>query len=594
MAGFRYPRRLGPWYNNIAMSFILRAALAVLLLCAASAVAQPSINAVYNAASYQVQVNASNNGANPIAQGAYFVILGSGLGPSAISIASSLPFQTSQGGTSVSVTSGGTTVPCWMYYSSAGQVAGIVPSSTPVGAATITVTFNGQTSKPANINVVKFSPGIFTANAAGSGMASAGIQLSATSAPIMGLATPAHPSDVVVLYGTGFGPISGDDSGPPNAAIPSTGTVSVIVGGKTITPVYAGRNPQSPGLDQIDIVLPADVPLGCYTPGVVTVNNIPSNDFTISTAAAGSTSCVHPFGLSQAAEATLDAGGTVNVGVFAAIGGAASGFVAEGAGGLFDNANAAQLYNAFTTLITFFHVTYYPAPTGSCVVYDEIAGPPPASPIPQDFTGIGGKELQPAAFITLSGPGGISQNILRAGSSGPGSGYLWAHLVSQLDPAKLGQGTFTLSGAAGPDIAAFTASTAFPPNLTWKNMGNLNAPFAANGVTITWDGGPATGQPNVNIFGSSSVFNNADPSKNRGKSFSCIVDANAKQFAVPASITSQLPVPGAGEYEVGSLGMSIGGGAPFNATLTNGTPLDGSFFGFGEAYVNNGSTFSWK
>jgi hypothetical protein len=46
--------------------------------------------------------------------------------------------------------------------------------------------------------------------------------------------------------------------------------------------------------------------------------------------------------------------------------------------------------------------------------------------------------------------------------------------------------------------------------------------------------------------------------------------------------------------EIGSLGISIGGGGQFNATLTGGQKLDGTFFGFGEAYVNNGSTFSWK
>ena len=70
-------------------------------------------------------------------------------------------------------------------------------------------------------------------------------------------------------------------------------------------------------------------------------------------------------------------------------------------------------------------------------------------------------------------------------------------------------------------------------------------------------------------------------------------------FLVHGSSVSALPsfdltVPGAGEYEVGSLGISIGGGGQFNASLTNGNPLDGSFFGFGEAYVNNGSSFAWK
>jgi hypothetical protein len=123
-------------------------------------------------------------------------------------------------------------------------------------------------------------------------------------------------------------------------------------------------------------------------------------------------------------------------------------------------------------------------------------------------------------------------------------------------------------------------------------MGNLLSPPTANGVTITWTGSGTAAQSNVNIFGNASVFNNSDPSKNRGTSFSCIVPANASPFAVPATITQKLPVAGAGEVANGSLGISIGGGSQFNATLANGQPLDGSFFGFGEAFVNSGIT--WK
>ena len=96
----------------------------------------------------------------------------------------------------------------------------------------------------------------------------------------------------------------------------------------------------------------------------------------------------------------------------------------------------------------------------------------------------------------------------------------------------------------------------------------------------------------MNIFGSASVFNNSDPSQNRGKSFSCIVSATSGQFAVPASITSRLPVAGTGETAEGSLGISIGGGSPFDATLTSGKALDGTFFGFGEAFVN--SPVKWQ
>ncbi len=365
----------------------------------------------------------------------------------------------------------------------------------------------------------------------------------------------------------------------------------VTIGGASAAVQYAGRSPNYAGLDQVNIQLPSSLPLGCYTPAVVTVNGIPSNDFTLSTASATG-SCVHPFGLNAQSEAAVDAGGTANVGVFAAIRGAVLSLNAEGAGGLFESANAAQLYATYATLLTNFHVEYYPVlgvpgiNIGTCVIYDELSGLSSGVSVPRDFTSIGSRELQPAASLTLSGPNNASQDISRAGSA-PGSGYLWLNILTPL----LGPGTWTLSGAAGPDIAAFNAQTQFPANLTWTNMGSLTNP-QRGGTTISWTGGGTTAQPDVNIFGNSSVFNLTDPSQNRGKSFSCVVPASASPFAIPAAITQQLPVAGANEVAAGSLGISTGGGAQFNAALSNGTPLDGSFFGFGEAFVNQ--NVIWK
>src|SRR5258708_6628595 len=174
----------------------------------------------------------------------------------------------------------------------------------------------------------------------------------------------------MIVYGTGLGPISGADNTPPGA-VSTGGTVTVTVGGKAATVLYAGRAPQFPGEDQINIQLPSDIPLGCYTPAIVTGNGIPSNNFVLSTGSAVG-SCVHPFGLSAAAEAALDAGGTANVGVFSAIRGAASGITADGAGGLFESANEVQLYTTYSQILASFRVVSYPTPAGACVVYDGL------------------------------------------------------------------------------------------------------------------------------------------------------------------------------------------------------------------------------
>jgi uncharacterized protein (TIGR03437 family) len=517
----------------------------------------------------------------PIAQGSIFVVFGTGLSSDGLVQASSFPLQTALNGTSIAVTSNGLASNAFMVYTLPTQLAAILPSNTATGPATLTVTSSGQTSKSINIVVTKAVPGIFTFNSQGFGPGIAQVAFSGTDIRLNNLTTPGTPNSVMILYGTGLGPISGADNTPPGAVSPG-GTVTVTVGGKAATVLYAGRAPLFPGEDQINIQLPADVPLGCYTPAVVTVNGVPSNDFTLSTASATG-SCVHPFGLTAVTEAALDAGGTANVGVFAAIRGAASGIVADGAGGLFESANESQLYTTYSQVLASFHVTSYPAPTGQCVLYDELSVPTGLT-IP-DFSTIGSTELKSQPFaLTLTAPDNTTTAILSTTA-----GYIKVNLIGPASPAILGPGTFTLSGTAGPDIAAFKATTQFPDNLFWSNSGNLLSP-PRSGVTIQWAGG---GSGNLNIFGNATVFNPADPSQNRGKSFSCLIPANGgPTFAIPPALLGQLPVPqGASEIGAGSLGIAVGGGSQFNATLTSGKSLDGTIFGFGEAFVN---AVTWK
>src|SRR5579872_4375490 len=67
---------------------------------------------------------------SPLAQGGIFIIQGTGLGPASISIATAAFQSTTLSNTSVSVTVGTTTVSALMYYTSATQVAALLPSNT--------------------------------------------------------------------------------------------------------------------------------------------------------------------------------------------------------------------------------------------------------------------------------------------------------------------------------------------------------------------------------------------------------------------------------------------------------------------------------
>src|SRR5437870_1195607 len=72
-----------------------------------------------------------------IAQGSIFIVFGSGLGPATLARASAFPLPRTLGGTSINVNSGGTTVQPIILYTSAGQVAAVMPSNTAVGSATL-------------------------------------------------------------------------------------------------------------------------------------------------------------------------------------------------------------------------------------------------------------------------------------------------------------------------------------------------------------------------------------------------------------------------------------------------------------------------
>jgi len=70
------------------------------------------------------------------------------------------------------VTVEGTKVNAPLYYTSAGQVAALLPSNTPTGTGTIMVTYNGRSSPPTTpITVVANNVGVFTVGSDGQGPA---------------------------------------------------------------------------------------------------------------------------------------------------------------------------------------------------------------------------------------------------------------------------------------------------------------------------------------------------------------------------------------------------------------------------------------
>ena len=125
-----------------------------------------------------VFVNSANNSADystTVAQGSLFVVFGNNMGPATLVEVSQFPLQTVLAGTSVTVTSGSATLNCPMVYTSSAQVAAILPSNTPVGAATVTVSYSGSIASygfaTTPVTVTASSVGIYTTTSSGLGSA---------------------------------------------------------------------------------------------------------------------------------------------------------------------------------------------------------------------------------------------------------------------------------------------------------------------------------------------------------------------------------------------------------------------------------------
>ena len=141
--------------------------------------------------------SAASNLPGVIAPGEFVVFTGSALGPAQFVPAAPggdgvYPAQLA--GTSVLVNG----LPAPLIYTSATQVAAMIPDSASAGMAQVSVTYLGQTSFPFPIQVVPVAPAIFTADSTGRGRAT-------TVSQDGSINTPVDWGDSITLFMTGAG-----------------------------------------------------------------------------------------------------------------------------------------------------------------------------------------------------------------------------------------------------------------------------------------------------------------------------------------------------------------------------------------------------
>jgi len=174
-----------------------------------------------------------------------------------------IPLPTSLGGVQVELTdAAGAQTLAPLVYVSPGQVNYLVPANVPPGKLDVAVRSNGNVVSRGTLELDKVAPALFSANSDGRGIAAAQVvrvkpdgtqiyepvaQFDAAQGRYV-----ARPIDFgalndrlfLLLYGTGF----------RNAAV-----AGLQVGTSALALSYAGKQPQFPGLDQVNAELPREL-----------------------------------------------------------------------------------------------------------------------------------------------------------------------------------------------------------------------------------------------------------------------------------------------------------------------------------------------
>jgi uncharacterized protein (TIGR03437 family) len=447
------------------------------------------------------------------------VIAGTGLADpttAAVLQDSTQGLPTTLNGASVQVTSGGTTVTPAFYYTSFTQLALVLPSKTPLGTAQITVSYNGQTSAPFTFQVVQAAPGFASYDGTGTGL---GAALNPTTYVPYSYADSIPPGATVVLYGSGLGADAATDTKYVSGPFNINNLAHIYVGGVDALIPYQGSFGY-PGLNQVNVTIPASAPTGCNVPVVgVTAAGIPTNTITL------------PIGNGICSDAALGINGnlllqptinTAQVGILLSPGTGEPNVAFES----FTSYNGSDFLNALTAESLVVNLGIEPGAAwvslNGCLVQQSAI-----SPNPPVGTGLNG------GSVTVSGPAGGAPLAV------PGA----VALPSSFLPAA--GGSFTFQGYGGPDVGAFTANFVAPSQaFIWTNESTTAEVTRSSGLPITWIGGASNSYVQI-----TAIPYSGGPYLAPGATaiLSCTVPTSAGQFTVPSYVLAALP---AGPYNL--------------------------------------------
>ena len=515
-----------------------------------------------------------------IAQGSIFDIFGANLAGTRTPLLN-VPLQTGVSGVNVTVTVNGVSNRAPLYFLSPQQIVAILPSATPAGDGTVTVTTSaGSGSGP--IHVVQSTFGILTLNGSSAGPAAA----FDAGSNLLGFTNALNPGDYFVLWGTGAGPVSGDETVLQTPANLDAVPFAVEVGGLSAPVVYHGRS-QFPGLDQVVAMVPAGVTPGCWVSVVARSGGngeIVGNFATLPIASSGRTCSDAAMGLTTAQVQKLSAQPSFHIGILDLQKQVNTQFGIPGAPNESDTATAAflQLRSA-----DFAAAAFGPS-VGSCLVTGAAQPPYAWGQVPAAW-------LDAGPSLAVSGAAG-SASLPQTGVGGYGTGAFGSYLLPAGFPAyqnaagaysggldtgpsalfvpHAGGGEYTFANrTGGADIPAFQATIDFPTPLpSWPQGTALyqSAISLSRGLTLNWSGG----DPNSFFLISGRTYGAGTPSP--VVEFTCATPAAAGRFTIPSAVLQSLPAAALNFANPGSVPVIQIAQASFPRTFSA-TGLDFAF-----------------
>lgn len=466
------------------------------------------------------------NGA--IARGSMFSVFGRNLGPASAQQVSAFPLQPTFAGVAVELSQGTNKVSALPVYVSAAQLNVILPSTTPLGAVSLRVVYNGQTGNPIPINVTAASIGLFSVNGGGFGPGIVQNFVSQASQPINSLSATARPGQTEILWGTGLGAATFSDAVAPTAVTLDT-SLELFVGGVKAAVSYAGRTPCCASIDQIVFAVPANAPSGCYVPVVArSCNGLVSNTVTMAIDSSGApcrdahNPLSSQFRGGGKTAITHLARETIRVDVRA---NPPYDVVSDTLLATFrDEAASDFFFSAFTAL----------PPLGSCTNYGGSTtrvfslGSPFARP---------GGQIDVGAALTVESPA----RRVEAQAIGGGLEGTFAELLGGVSPVRaipvsvLSAGPFTIAALGKGSIAPFRFVLEPVNTLSWTNRDQIVTVGRARDLTVTWSGTPGVSR-GVAILGFAERT-----SYNAVGGFICLAQPNTTGFTIPSYVLSALP-----------------------------------------------------